>query len=155
MHLARIKRQFFLAACLLGTTCLSGCGSSDGFARVPVAGHVHVDGQPLAQGVIRFVPDKTVAGPSAQAVVENGLYKLDRSSGPVAGKHRVEIEATGHLGFAVDDELAYARQIQTRGALPANPIPPQFNRQSRLLADIPTGGTQELHFDLSVRNGVR
>jgi hypothetical protein len=143
------------AALVITTASIAGCGSSDGFARVPVEGYVHVDGQPLAQGVIRFVPDKSVAGPSVQAAIENGVYQLDHRSGPIAGKHRVEIEATGHLGLAIDDEMAYARQMQTRGALPVNPIPPQFNRQSQLAADIPAEGTQALHFDLNVKGGIR
>src|SRR6188474_492281 len=47
---------------LLMLLALAGCNAGDGFARVPVTGQVKVNGQPLAAGVIRFIPDKAVAG---------------------------------------------------------------------------------------------
>lgn len=137
----------FVSLCLCGLT-FTGCGSSDGFARVPVKGSVTVDGKPLAEGVIRFIPDKGLQGQTVQAVVQNGEYALDDRSGPVAGKHRVEIEATGYLGFELDDDLAYANYIKTHGALPPNPIPPQFNRESKLTVDIPAAGQEGLDFRL-------
>jgi hypothetical protein len=140
----------FGAAVIVATAF--GCGrSGDGLPRVAVKGRVQVDGRPLSQGVIRFLPDQSVAGRNVEAVVKNGEYALDRTAGPVPGKHRVEIEAAGHLGFDLDDEAAYARQIQTHGGLPANPIPPQFNRNSQLTVDIPAGGKEDLNFDLKLK----
>src|SRR5215213_5994888 len=97
---------------LLVLLALMGCSSGDGFARVPVKGQVKIDGQPLVEGVIRFIPDKALAAQTVQAVVKNGEYQLDRTTGPVAGKHRVEIEATGYLPFVPDDDLAHAAYIK-------------------------------------------
>lgn len=129
-----------------------GCGNSgDGFQRVPIKGKVTVDGQPLAAGVIRFLPDTSVAGRNSEAIVTNGEYALDEFTGPIAGKHRVEIEATYHIAYRIDDEAAYARHVQTQGAMLANPIPPQFNRQSQLTTDIPTAGSDNLNFNLPVK----
>lgn len=135
---------------LIGLLPFAGCNSSDGFARVPVKGQVKLGGQPLAEGVIRFIPEKAVAGQTVQAVVKNGEYQLDRTTGPVSGKHRVEIEATGYLPFALDDDLAHAAYIKTHGRLPPQPIPPQYNLQSTLSAEIPAEGKENLDYDLSV-----
>src|SRR5262245_39232003 len=112
-----MHRRYFQLA-LFGLLAFAGCSTYDGFARVPVKGQVKLDGQPLAEGVIRFIPDKALAGQTVQAVVQNGEYQLDRTTGPVAGKHRVEIEATGYLPFALDDDLAHAAYIKTHGRLP-------------------------------------
>jgi hypothetical protein len=74
------------------------------------------------------------AGPATSAVVVAGQYRIPRSEGPVAGKNRVEVEADLNLGFALDNEAAYAK----RGGkpLPPNPIPPEFNLQSQLVIDV-------------------
>jgi hypothetical protein len=136
---------------LLTLFALAGCNSSDGFARAPVKGQVTVAGQPLAEGVIRFIPDKAVAGQTVQAVVKNGEYELDRTTGPVAGKYRVEVEATGYLPFAFDDDLAHAAYIKTHGRLPQQPIPPQYNLNSTLSAEIPADGAENLNYDLIVK----
>ena len=62
--------------------------------RVPVAGTVTIDGEPLKLGNIKFVPDG--ARPSAGEIDENGRYVLtcyDGNDGAVPGTHRVQISA--------------------------------------------------------------
>lgn len=140
-----------LTALLLLTLAVGCSDTCDSFQRVPVKGKVSFDGQPLSKGVIRFLPDSSVAGRNVEAVVTNGEYALGKTSGPVAGKHRVEIEATYHLSFSRDDEAAYATQVQLNGALSSNPIPAQFNRQSQLTTDIPKDGSDQLSFYLAMQ----
>ena len=62
--------------------------------------------------------------------------------GPVAGTNRVEVEADMNLGFAIDDEAAFAE----RGGrpLPPNPVPAAFNRDSKLTIDIRSGEDHSL-----------
>jgi hypothetical protein len=136
------------AVSLLGLSLLIGCGDTDGFARVPVSGHVEVDGRPLEKGLIRLMPEATVEGPTVQTAVVDGEFEFDSRSGPVAGKHRVEIEATDYLGFDIDDEVAFAQHMQSKGALPPNPIPPQFNQASQLTADVSPDRAADLDFSL-------
>jgi hypothetical protein len=64
----------------------------------------------------------------------------------VTGQNRVEVEADLNLGFALDDEAAFAK----RGGrpLPPNPVPPAFNSQSTLTADVKSGA--ENTFDISI-----
>lgn len=118
----------------IGALALVGCGSGASLPRGAVSGQVTVAGQPLAGGRVLFVPQAPTAGPTATARVINGRYELPESHGPIVGTHRVQVEADLPLGFAIDDEAAFAaRGIQ---ALPPNPIPPAFNSQSQLTTAI-------------------
>lgn len=71
-----------------------GCG--DGRPeRVAVSGTVTIDGKPLTQGNIKFVP--TGARPSAGKLDDNGRFTLtcyDGDDGAVPGQHRVAISAS-------------------------------------------------------------
>ena len=71
---------------------------------------------------------------------------MDKADGPVVGQNRVEVEGDLNLGFAIDDEAAFAK----RGGrpLPPNPIPAAFNSQSTLTADVKSGETNT--FDVAI-----
>lgn len=70
-------------------------GCSDGRPkRVAVSGKVTIDGEPLVQGTVKFVPEN--ARPSAGTVDENGRFVLtcyDGNDGAVPGVHRVQVSA--------------------------------------------------------------
>ncbi len=137
-------------AAVLALPLLAGCGGSEGPPRKAVSGTVSLDGQPLPSGMIRFIPSGDNRGPAAAAVIENGAYELPESEGPVLGAQRVEIEATNYHGFAIDDEAAYAAQVEQRGARPPkNPIPETYNRSSTLSITVTEDGPQEFNFPLS------
>jgi hypothetical protein len=74
---------------------LSAFGCSDGRPRrVPVAGQVLIDGQPLKHGYVRFIPQGARA--SGGGLDEQGRFALgcfETSDGAVIGKHRVEVMA--------------------------------------------------------------
>jgi hypothetical protein len=143
--------RMFLVLSIAGLAALTaGCGG-DGLNRGAVAGRVTVGGAPLAKGRILFVPIAPNSGPAASAVVVDGQYTLDRSTGPIVGQNRVEVEAEVDLGFAIDDEAAFA----ARGGkpLPPNPIPPAFNKQSTLAVEIKPGETTS--FDVAVPAAVQ
>lgn len=79
-----------LALCL----CV-GCDSRP--QRVPVAGKVTIDGQPLTSGFVRFVPahGRTASG----ELNANGEFKLstfDDNDGALVGQHQVEIIAVAN-----------------------------------------------------------
>lgn len=122
-----------------------GCGQS-GPIRAPIQGKITVGGQPLAKGRILFTPVAPNQGPATSAVIAEGAYSIPQNEGPVVGKNRVEVEADWNLGFALDDEAAFAK----RGGkpLPPNPIPPQFNRESQLVVEVKRG--EENTYDVTV-----
>jgi hypothetical protein len=128
-----------------------GCGGKPALPRGAVQGQVTVAGQPLAAGRILFIPIAPTTGPTVSAPVINGRYTLTQEQGPIAGDQRVEVEAELNLGFAFDDELAFAQ----RGGqpLPPNPIPPEFNRQSKLTTRITESSPNT--FDIAVPTARR
>jgi hypothetical protein len=109
-------------------------------------GKVTVAGKPLAAGRILFTPIAPNQGPATSAVITAGEYTISEDQGPVVGANRVEVEANLNLGFAIDDEAAFAK----RGGkpLPPNPIPPRFNRDSQLVVEVKAG--EENTYDVSV-----
>jgi len=108
------------------------------------------DGVPLPHGVIRFLPQAQASGPGVMAEIADGKFSFDIATGPVPGVHRVEIEATQHLGFKIDDEAAFAVAAQKAGRSPvaSNPIPAVYNRNSTLSATIADNDEQSLSFEL-------
>jgi hypothetical protein len=65
---------------------------------VPVAGQVLIDGQPLTQGHVRFIPAD--ARPSIGTLNAQGEFRLtcfDGQDGAVPGSHRVEVIAAEEL----------------------------------------------------------
>ncbi len=115
---------------------LASCSGETGPHRVAAHGTVKLDGELLEAGQIRFVPSGETSGPGAAAPILHGKYAFTELDGPIVGTHRIEIEATDHLGFAIDDEQAFARFAESGGARDKartrNPVPPQYNRQSTL-----------------------
>lgn len=138
---------------LVGASLLlfnAGCGGSDGPERIAVVGTVTLDGSPMSFGSIRFIPKKEEAGPGAMARIIGGEFAFTADDGPVVANHRVEIEATDHQNFAIDDEAAFAAQTQKTGKSPLaiNPVPANYNRQSTLTATVTNSNSQSFTFDL-------
>jgi hypothetical protein len=113
-----------LGYCLLAAALLSaGCASS-GPPRSAVEGIVTVGGAPLPAGRIIFTPIAPTSGPAVSTRVAGGKYQFARSDGPVVGQNRVQVEADLNLGFALDDEEAFAKRGSLQ--LPQSPIPAEF-----------------------------
>jgi hypothetical protein len=76
---------------LASVVATSGCG--DGHPeRVPVAGIVLIEGQPLTSGNIKFVPKN--GRPSASKIGPDGHFNLtcyDGNDGALLGTHRVQV----------------------------------------------------------------
>lgn len=130
------RPQVWQCLFLLVTIAMTGGCGQDGLPRGAVKGRVTVGGQPLTRGRILFLPQNP-PGPAVTAMIQDGAYELPSSKGPLVGQNRVEVEGELNLGFALDDEQAFAKR---QGApLPPNPIPPQFNRQSTLSTEVKDG----------------
>jgi hypothetical protein len=86
----QLTLRFLVAAVL--TSAIVGC--DDRPKRVPVAGQVLIDGQPLTQGYVRLVPPD---GHPATGIVESdGRFRLtsfDDGDGCIVGRHTITIIA--------------------------------------------------------------
>lgn len=109
----------------------SGCG---GPSRPSVDGHVTLDGQPLEQGSISFIPTGTTQGPLTGSIIADGEYHIDSASGPVVGQYKVEIRASMPTG----------KQVPLPPPAPpgamidevAEVIPSRYNTESTLTAEV-------------------
>lgn len=135
------------SACCLAVLGFAGCSKPEGPLRVPVAGLVSLDGNPLPTGSIRFIPTGKSKGPAAVGEIIDGEFELTEEDGPIIGSHRVEIDVPN--AAELDDDQAFARRIeqgQPRSEQPS--IPPSYNRRSILVVQIGEEGEFELNFPL-------
>ncbi len=91
------RQQYSLAifwlSVLFAVVTIAGCGDGRP-TRVPVAGIVLINGEPLKSGNIKFVPKN--GRPSASKISEDGSFNLtcyDGNDGALLGKHRVQVSS--------------------------------------------------------------
>jgi len=84
-----------LAAVGLGLVFLAGCGKESDGRSARLKGRVTLDGKPIAQGTINFLPEKSGQTPPASAQIADGYYE---ARGVPLGKVRVQITATRETG---------------------------------------------------------
>lgn len=131
-----------------------GCGSGGSAAAlVTVKGRVTLDGQPGADLLINFSPDavskdQNEVGMGSTATTDaQGKYELSYKGaggkkGAVIGKHKVTIER----GFAGGGPAGGAT-----GAAEQEPLPPQYNMETTLTADVKDQDVNEINFDLTTK----
>lgn len=85
-------------ACLL-IVCI-GCGSGAP-PRASVSGRVSVDGVPVEDGSISFVPTNGNTGPTAGGSIVNGRYSIAAAKGPAPGWNLVVISGSKKTGKKV------------------------------------------------------
>jgi len=78
------------------------CGCTD--SEPSIWGTVNVDGKPLADGDIRFIPLEGTQGADAGAVIQDGRYKVV-AHGLAEGKYRVSIRGYKQSGRLEPDPL--------------------------------------------------
>jgi hypothetical protein len=112
-----------------------GCGAS---SLEQVSGGVVLDGQPLGEGLIRFVPTDGKS-PSQAAVIRQGKFttELHRThykveiNAPKPAKTAAKLDERGPGGGPAVEEL----------------LPPHYNVNSELTLDV-TGATMDARFEL-------
>ncbi len=140
---------FVVHLSLLLMLLTGGCAQQE--SRWGVQGSVSVNGAPLKEGRIRFVPqsDQPTAGTSVGIV--SGKYVVSREEGLLPGEYRVEIEDQP-WGFAFDDEaalIAYAQKYKKTP--PTNRIPARYNKASELTAVIKPDVENHLDYSLEIK----
>jgi hypothetical protein len=118
-----------------------GCGNNDG--RLAVSGNVKLDGKPLPEGSIEFLPIAGTGGPTAGATIEEGKYRIAAGRGLFAGQFRVKISAQRNTGRQAMDPYRGVKYDVQEQYLPA-----RYNRKSRLEAVLTAEGANVFDFDL-------
>lgn len=121
-----------LAAPLMVSTL--GCGS--GNKGAVVAGDVTLDGQPLAEGAIKFIPLPGTSGAVTGTEIKDGKYKLRAETGAGIGPNRVEITAMRKSGKMVQAPMG---PPGTMVEMEVSAVAPRFNTASTLTYDVKPG----------------
>ena len=139
-------RQFSLKAffLVLGLSA-PGCSGGDELPREAVTGAVTLDGQPLADGAISFIP---VGGPTGPTVgggsaITNGQFSIDREHGLVPGTYNVSINSRVQAGTNKLPGLPKSKAESQKDIIPAN-----YNSKTTLTAGVKKGGSNAFTFDL-------
>lgn len=118
---------FLVLACV-------GCGyRNDNLATI--TGEVKLDGQPLEQGTIRFLPSEGVAGSIASGAIVKGQYRLSGRAGPAIGWNRVELNGTRKTGRMIEKPFPQHGTVEEM----VEAIPPQFNTTSTIKFEVKRG----------------
>lgn len=140
-----IFRSYFCRVSLVIAAMLPlATGCNQGIPRAEVHGKVTLDGKPIPNGDIRFVP---TSGPVWSARIIDGNYATAGTKGVPVGKLRVEIQAFRTPTIASSPAAADTNN----DAIPMEQyLPAKFNLESKLEMTIEPGTTTvEKNFDLT------
>jgi hypothetical protein len=112
-----------------------------------VSGTVQLDGQPVEEGSIQFIPVEGTKGPGTGAVITKGSYHIPRGQGVVVGKNRVELRAFKTTGRIVQDPTA-PPGVKTEERVQA--FPPEYNDKSTEVREIQPG-SNTFDFDVDTK----
>ena len=125
---------FYLAVAVL---VITACGKGR-LERVPVSGTVSYDGQPVAQGTIRFAPLSGQKVPLSAAQIKDGKYTADSKGGVAVGEYRVEIDAY-HKGKPTNPSRPLPPGVERGSTGWVQYIPPKYGTESELTFTVESG----------------
>lgn len=138
---------------LVSIVGVAGCGGGSGFKVVPVSGTVTLDGEPLANATVTFLPQATGApdaGPASVGETDaSGKFTLKTGGGEigaVVASHQVMITTVKDAGAGAEDDNVYAEAEPER-------VPARYNSATTLSFDVPDAGTAEANFSLMSAGG--
>jgi hypothetical protein len=133
-------RVVLLGCLVAGLLVLTGCSGQ----RADVSGSVQLDGQPVDEGSIQFIPVEGTAGPSAGGIIKDGRYHVTRDKGVTVGKNRVELRAFRKSGRKVQDPTGLPG-VKTEERVQA--FPPEYNDRSTVVKEV-RAGSNTIDFDV-------
>jgi hypothetical protein len=139
-------RRLGLAFVILAAFGLAvGCsGSGDDLPREPVSGTVTLDGAPLDNGSISFIPTTGQGG--GGGTITDGKFSIAREGGLVPGSYNVAIYASAKGGEQTKPKEVGGTRKETQ--LAKELIPAKYNANTELKAEIKKGGNTDLNFVL-------
>ena len=127
-----------------------GCEEPPTFPnRQEVQGFVTMDGEPLPNALISFIPIGDTKGPKTSGEVREGKFHIDAERGPCPGEYQVKIETISPEieALASRDMEALHRAAKEKG--PPN-VAKEFNVNSKLTATVREDGSNR--FEYAVRS---
>jgi hypothetical protein len=121
-----------LAVCVFSVGCAKPTGPNQG----NVSGTVKLDGKPIEQGSINFLPAEGVKGQVTGGEIKDGQYKLADKKAAALGMNRVEIRALRKSGKKVPKPMAPQGEMVDELV---EAVAPRFNTDSKLTFEIKAG----------------
>jgi hypothetical protein len=145
------RSPFILCAlALLMAALVSACGDSHG-GRKEVSGAVQLEGEPLKDGSITFVPldgqDTQGGGP-----ITGGTYKVPRASGLKPGKYLVRISA-GDGKTPADEEAG--NPGGSTNIVSVDLVPAEWNVKSTRQIEVTEKGENRFDFTIPKKAAVK
>jgi hypothetical protein len=152
--------RWIRAAAPIALAGLIGCGDPDDrISLVPVTGTVTLNGKPLADARVTFLPDPANKSntPGTDSTGPNGNYKLrfKSRSGIAPGKYKVEIEPPLVMSGGVpvpeafkDDPLMLQKAEEARNINKRGSAKKAAGSKSQFEAEVPDAGGE---FDFDVK----
>ncbi|MEN1678136.1 MAG: carboxypeptidase-like regulatory domain-containing protein [Planctomycetota bacterium] len=134
---------------LLALVGAAGCGGGP-FDFASVSGVVTLDGEPLSNAIVRFIPQRsgesTLVGPTSHAVTnEEGRFRLETyqgRNGAVVGPHVVSVST-------LEQRLVDPKNSDKVEIVTPERVPKRYRNPSELEFDVPSGGTDDADFELT------
>jgi len=139
-----MSRCIVLVGLVLLSASWIGCGPSD--SRQAVSGMVTLDGKPLDQGTIEFVP--AGQGLLSGGVIFSGKFDVPASKGLTPGTYTVRVySADPPSGKAAAPDPGAAGA----GGYPMvkDRIPPKYNSESTQTVEVTSGGKNRFSFEIT------
>ncbi len=132
-----------LLSSVLFLTLLAICGCGGG--RAGISGKVTLDGEPIENGLIRFIPIEGTNAPSGGSAITNGAYQVPVDKGLMAGKYRVEITGRGTTGKKIQSGVG-GPVIDEVYEL----VPKRYNKESELTLEMQSD-SRVVDYDLKTK----
>ena len=128
-----------LRCMLMFTICVGVLGCGQGGFRIH--GKITVDGVPLEQGELKFVPMDSSGGDHVGTVVEKGEYSVDDIERLKGGEYQVQIRAFRTTGKKIWDGMGDGTK-KNMGEDMKQFIPIKYNDASELKVTLQPGDNQ-------------
>lgn len=114
-----------LATLLVCVVASTGCGAKNPQGRKAVEGTISIDGTPIAEGSIEFMPDSSNAvQTSSGAVITDGKFSISETKGLTDGTYSVAVSARVDTGETVDGPMGPESVFEEL-------VPPQYGSETQ------------------------
>jgi hypothetical protein len=121
--------------------CLASACSKSG-NRQAVSGTVFLKGAPLDEGTIEFVPTTKDIPTTSGAVIKDGKFSIPADKGLAPGQYVVRV-SSGEKGTQAAEAAP-----GVSGPPAKDRIPPEYNANSNLKAEVKDGGPNVFEFKI-------
>ncbi len=125
-----------LAGSAIGAAGCDGAGTG----REGLSGSVTLDGKPLGQGSIDFLP-VSGRGASCGAVFRDGKFDIEAEKGALPGTYQVQINGVGKTGRKIPSDEVPGEMMDEYVSV----VPLRYNKHSELTREVVAG--EENHFE--------